>query len=64
MVPISQYARQFWRSDGAQDLVEYTIILAIFALGCFSIFGMFTPSIKGMWSASGSELTSANSFAS
>ena len=64
MVPVSRYLRQFWCKDEAQDLVEYTIILAIFALGCFSVFGLLEPSIKGMWSTSGSELVTANSFAS
>jgi len=64
MVRVQRYLQQFWRGDEAQSLVEYTIILAIFVLGCFSIFGMFTPSIHGMWSTSGSELNSANSFAS
>jgi Flp pilus assembly pilin Flp len=64
MVRIRRFLQQFWRNEEAQDLIEYTLILAIFALGCFSIFGMFTPSIHGMWSTSGSELTTANSFAS
>jgi Flp pilus assembly pilin Flp len=64
MVRIQQCLQRFWRGEDAQDLVEYTLILAIFVLSCFSIFGMFTPSIHGMWSTSGSALGSANSFAS
>ncbi|MGB9459164.1 MAG: hypothetical protein WCB12_24180 [Bryobacteraceae bacterium] len=64
MVQIRQYLEEFWRTDEAQDLVEYTMIVAVFVLGCFSIIGIFMPSVKGIWSQSGSELTSANTFSS
>lgn len=59
-----QYLRQFWRTDEAQDLVEYTMIICVFVLGCFSIIGIFMPSVKGIWSHSTSELVAGNTFSS
>ena len=64
MVRIRQYLEQFWRTEEAQDLIEYTIIVAVFVLACVSFLGMFMPSVKAIWSTNDSELTNAANFAS
>ena len=64
MVRIHQFLQRFWCTEEAQDLIEYTIILAVFVLGCFSILGIFMPSVKAIWTTAGSDLTTANSSAS
>ncbi len=63
MVRIWAYVQQFWCTDEAQDLIEYTIIIAVFVLACFSIIGIFMPSVKAIWSANDSQLVNAAGFA-
>ncbi|MGA2041074.1 MAG: hypothetical protein ABSH42_17485 [Bryobacteraceae bacterium] len=59
MVRIRQYLQEFWCTDQAADLIEYTIIVAVFVLASFSVIGIFMPSVKAIWSASTSELAAA-----
>ena len=64
MVRIRQYLQRFWRTDEAQDLIEYTIIVAVFVLACVAFLGMFMPSVKAIWSTNDSQLSNAADFAS
>jgi len=63
MVRIGQYLQQFWSTEEAQDLIEYTIIVAVFVLASVSVIGIFMPSVKAIWSTNDSELANASTFA-
>jgi len=63
MVQIWAYLRRFWCTEEAQDLIEYTIIVAVFVLASISVIGMFMPSVKVIWSTSDSNLATAATFA-
>jgi Flp pilus assembly pilin Flp len=52
---------EFWRSDGAQDLIEYTLLLAFVALAGAAMFvGMGNTSV-GIWNTVNSRLANASS---
>jgi Flp pilus assembly pilin Flp len=63
MVRIRAYLQEFWCTEEAQDLIEYTIIVAVFVLASVSVIGIFMPSVKAIWSTNDSELANASSFA-
>jgi len=63
MVQIWAYLRRFWCSEEAQDLIEYTIIVAVFVLASVSVVGIFMPSVKAIWSTSDSNLATAATVA-
>jgi Flp pilus assembly pilin Flp len=51
--------------DCGQDLIEYTLLMAFFALASAALFLGFGGSVKGIWSTSNSQLAAANTaFAS
>jgi Flp pilus assembly pilin Flp len=52
-----RYLRQFWCIEEAQDLVEYTMILAVFVMACIGVATMLTPSIKTIWSTGNAVLS-------
>jgi len=56
--------RTFWNDDQAQDLIEYTLLLAFVALAAAALFIGSGGSIAGIWSTSNSELVAANTCAS
>lgn len=60
---IQQFGQQFWYSDEGQDLVEYTLVIAAVAMGCFGILGILSPSVHTIWTLSNSELSAAGSMA-
>jgi len=63
MVQIWVYLRRFLCAEEAQDLVEYTLIIALFVLASVSVVGIFMPSVKSIWSTTGSELATAATVA-
>jgi len=64
MEVMARHLRQFWRAEEAQTLTEYSLILGMFIMALFSIFGELGPSIRGLWSQGSSQLSSANTFSS
>jgi len=62
-VRIWAYLKEFWCTEEAQDLVEYTIIVAVFVLASISVIGIFMPSVKAIWSTNDSELATAATVA-
>jgi Flp pilus assembly pilin Flp len=56
-------ALQFWRNQDGQDLIEYTLILAIFTLLTLALVSGEAPSVNGMWTAMGNHLATGSSFA-
>jgi Flp pilus assembly pilin Flp len=58
-----KWASQFWQDQDGQDLIEYTLILAIFTLLTIGLVTGEAPSINGMWTAMTAHLMSGNSVA-
>ena len=50
----------FWNDDQGQDLIEYSLLMAFVALASAALFLSAGSSVKGIWSASNSQLTAAN----
>ena len=50
----------FWNDDQGQDLIEYSLLMAFVALASAALFLTAGGSVKGIWSASNSQLTAAN----
>jgi Flp pilus assembly pilin Flp len=49
----------FWREDGGQDLIEYTLLLAFVCLASATMFIKSGGSIKSIWTTTNSELAAA-----
>ena len=56
--------KRFLRDNEAQDLIEYTLLLAFVCLLCAGIMMGTGTSVSGIWGASNSTLTTANTSAS
>ncbi len=53
--------RELWQDDGAQDLVEYSLLLAFIALAAIALLSSAGGSVKTIWTHINSSLTSAAS---
>ena len=53
--------RSFWKDEQGQDLIEYTLLMAFVALASAALFMGAGKSIKGIWTNSGTQLSTANS---
>ncbi len=58
------FLRSLWNDEQGQDLIEYTLLMAFVALASAALFIGAGGSVKGIWSATNSQLTAANSAAS
>jgi Flp pilus assembly pilin Flp len=56
--------RNLWNDEQGQDLIEYTLLMAFVALASAALFIGAGGSIKGIWTATSTQLVSANSAAS
>jgi Flp pilus assembly pilin Flp len=56
--------RKFWNGEQGQDLIEYTLLMAFVALASAALFLGAGTSIKGIWTATNAQLTTANTQAS
>jgi Flp pilus assembly pilin Flp len=50
--------------EQGQDLIEYTLLMAFVALASAALFIGAGSSIKGIWSSTNTQLTTANTSAS
>ena len=57
------YVQQFWVSEEAQDLVEYTLIVAGILVTFFAVLGIFIPNVNFIWSVTNNNLSTAASTA-
>ena len=57
------FMRNLWNEEQGQDLIEYTLLLAFVALASAALFLGAGGSIKGIWTVTNSQLTSANTNA-
>jgi Flp pilus assembly pilin Flp len=55
---------EFLKDDSGQDLIEYTLLMAFVALASAALFIGAGGSIKGIWTATNSQLEAANTSAS
>lgn len=55
---------QFLYGESAQDLIEYTLLLAFVALAAAGLFIGSGQSTSGIWSLANTKLSSASSVAS
>ena len=58
------FIERFWKDESGQDLIEYTLLMAFVALASAALFIGAGGSISGIWTASNSQLTTANTSAS
>jgi Flp pilus assembly pilin Flp len=56
--------KNFWQDQQGQDLIEYTLLMAFVALASAALFIGAGSSIKGIWTATNTQLTTANTQAS
>jgi len=49
------------KDEQGQDLIEYTLLMAFVALASAALFIGAGSSIKGIWTATNTKLTAANS---
>ena len=56
--------KHFIKDEQAQDLIEYTLLLAFVCLATSALFVSSGGSLSGIWTSANSELASANTSAS
>jgi Flp pilus assembly pilin Flp len=52
--------RNFWNDEQGQDLIEYTLLMAFVALASAALFLGAGSSIQGIWTATNTQLATAN----
>jgi len=57
------FAKTFWNDRQGQDLIEYTLLMAFVALASAALFLGAGGSIQGIWTASNTQLSLANTKA-
>jgi len=55
--------RNFLRDEQAQDLIEYTLLLAFVCLATAALFISSGGSLSGIWITANTDLTTANAAA-
>jgi Flp pilus assembly pilin Flp len=58
------FLRNFWNDEQGQDLIEYTLLMAFVALASAALFIGAGGAIKGIWTTTNTQLTTANTNAS
>ena len=56
--------RRFIKDEQGQDLIEYTLLLAFVCLASAALFISAGGSVSGIWTATNSQLSVANTSAS
>jgi len=60
---VTKTLNRFLRDEQAQDLIEYTLLLAFVCLASAALFISAGGSVAGIWSATNTDLASANASA-
>jgi Flp pilus assembly pilin Flp len=55
--------KNFFADEQAQDLIEYTLLLAFVCLATAALFISSGGSLTGIWNTANADLTTANSAA-
>jgi Flp pilus assembly pilin Flp len=56
--------KNFIKDEQAQDLIEYTLLLAFVCLATSALFVSSGGSLSGIWTSANSDLATANTSAS
>jgi Flp pilus assembly pilin Flp len=56
--------RSLWSEDSGQDMIEYTLLIALVALAAAAIFSTSTQSMGGIWQRDAAMLNTANAITS
>ncbi len=59
---MAEKLRKFWREDDAQDLIEYTLLMAFVMFTIIGLASGFGSSVAGITSTSNSQITFANNL--
>jgi Flp pilus assembly pilin Flp len=59
-----RFLKKIVQDEQGQDLIEYTLLMAFVALAAAALFLGAGSSIKGVWTSSNTQLTTANTSAS
>ena len=57
------WLKDFWRDDSGQDLVEYTLLLAMVCLASAGLILGSGGAISGIWGKTSNNLTAASTAA-
>jgi len=63
VVSLQRSLRQFWAAEQAQDLVEYSMILAVVVLAVVGVSGILARPMNSIWTVTNENLSSALSVA-
>ena len=61
---MNRMLKHFIQDEQAQDLIEYTLLLAFVCLATSALFVSSGGSLSGIWTSANSELATANTSAS
>jgi len=64
MKDVTETLNRFLRDEQAQDLIEYTLLLAFVCLASAALFISAGGSVAGIWTATNTDLATANTAAS
>ena len=62
MTPLTRWCCGFWRDEGGQGLIEYTLLLTFIVLATFAFIGSGRPMVNAIWGAANTHLDTANHF--
>jgi Flp pilus assembly pilin Flp len=54
--------KNFWKDDSGQDLIEYSLLLALICLASAAIFLTLGDSLRGIWVCGSTRAYQANSI--
>ena len=57
------WQKGFWRDDRGQDLIEYTLLLAMVCLASAGLFISTGGSVSGIWGVTSDNLSAASTAA-
>jgi Flp pilus assembly pilin Flp len=61
---VNPMLKHFIKDEQAQDLIEYTLLLAFVCLATSALFVSSGGSLSGIWTSANSQLATANTSAS
>jgi Flp pilus assembly pilin Flp len=62
MTPLTRWCCGFWRDEGGQGLIEYTLLLTFIVLATFAFIGSGRPMVNAIWGAANTHLDTAKQF--
>jgi len=54
-----KFLQAFWKDEGGQDLIEYTLLMAFVALASAALFASSGSSVSKIWSTTNTTLSTA-----